>query len=79
MLAVADVLESTEPFDPANIERDVRAALETQGAKLKDVALASRLAITGRKAGPGLFDVFAAIGRDQVTRRLRDAAEGALE
>ena len=79
MLAVADVLESTEPFDPASIECDVRAALETQGAKLKDVALASRLAITGRKAGPGLFDVFAAIGRDQVTRRLRDAAEGALE
>jgi len=79
MLAVADALESTEPFDPEVIERDVRTALEKQGAKLKDVALASRLAVTGRKAGPGLFDVLASIGRDLVVQRLRDAANGVLE
>jgi len=76
MLAVAEALESTEPFDPESIERDMRAALEAQGAKLKDVALASRLAVTGRKAGPGLFDILSSIGRDLVTRRLRDAIEG---
>lgn len=79
MLSVADALESAEPFDPENIERDVRAALETQGAKLKDVALAGRLAVTGRKAGPGLFDILASIGRDLVVQRLRDAAKEALE
>ncbi|MCK5246701.1 glutamate--tRNA ligase, partial [Candidatus Bipolaricaulota bacterium] len=38
MLAVADALASTEPFDPETIERDVRAALESKDAKLKDVA-----------------------------------------
>lgn len=79
MLAVADALASTEPFDPESIERDVRAALEAQGAKLKDVALASRLAVTGRKAGPGLFDSLASIGRDLVIQRLRDAAQDALK
>ena len=79
MLAVADALESTEPFDPEVIERDVRTALKKQGAKLKDVALAGRLAVTGRKAGPGLFDVLASIGRDLVVQRLRDAANGVLE
>jgi len=79
MLVVADALELTEPFDPESIERDVRAALETQGAKLKDVALASRLAITGRKAGPGLFVILSSIGRDLVTRRLRDAAKEVLK
>ncbi|MCK5584521.1 hypothetical protein KAJ02_00445, partial [Candidatus Bipolaricaulota bacterium] len=79
MMSVADALESTELFDPDSIERGVRAALETQGAKLKDVALASRLAITGRKAGPGLFDILASIGRDLVVQRLRDAAKEALE
>ncbi len=79
MLAVAEALESTEPFDPESIERDVRAALEAQGAKLKDVALASRLAVTGRKAGPGLFDSLASIGRDLVIQRLRDAAQDALK
>jgi len=79
MLSVAEALESTEPFNPESIERDVRAALEAQGAKLKDVALVSRLAVTGRKAGPGLFDSLAAVGRDLVVQRLRDAAQGVLE
>ena len=79
MLAVANALESTEPFEPEVIESDVRTTLETQGAKLKDVALAARLAVTGRKAGPGLFDALASIGRDLVVQRLRDAANGVLE
>ena len=79
MLAVANALELTEPFDPEVIERNVRTTLETQGAKLKDVALAGRLAVTGRKAGPGLFDIFASIGRDLVVQRLREAANGVLE
>lgn len=79
MKAVATQLESTDPFDPESIERDVRAALEAQGAKLKDVALASRLAVTGRKAGPGLFDILAAIGKEAVIARLCDAAQGFSE
>jgi len=79
MLAVAEKLDSTNPFDAETIERDVRAVLEAQGAKLKDVALASRLAVTGRKAGPGLFGILAAIGRESVTARLRDTAQGASE
>ncbi|MFC2082441.1 glutamate--tRNA ligase [Candidatus Bipolaricaulota bacterium] len=78
ILAVASALESTEPFEPEIIERAIRAALEAQGAKLKDVALASRLAVTGRKAGPGLFDSLASIGRVLVVERLRDAAQGVI-
>jgi glutamyl-tRNA synthetase len=74
MMALAGALESTDPFDVESIEHSVRATLESKGAKLKDIALVSRLAVTGRKAGPGLFDIVAAIGRDLVTSRLRDAA-----
>jgi glutamyl-tRNA synthetase len=76
MLAVADALSNTEPFDPDTLEHDVREALEAQSAKLKDVALASRLAVTGRRAGPGLFDILSVIGRDVVIERLRSAARG---
>ncbi|TFH09444.1 MAG: glutamate--tRNA ligase, partial [Candidatus Atribacteria bacterium] len=79
MIAVAEQLECTDPFDPESIERDMRAALEANGATLKDVALASRLAVTGRRAGPGLFEILAAIGRNLVTARLREAAQGAGE
>jgi glutamyl-tRNA synthetase len=76
MCVLADVLGATEPFDSETVEHDVRTALETQGAKLKDVALAGRLAVSGRKAGPGLFDLLAVIGRESVVSRLRDAAGG---
>ena len=47
-----------------------------QGAKLKDIALASRLATTGRRAGPSLFEVLSPIGRENVVARLRAAAKG---
>ena len=76
MRAIADVLDATNPFDAETVEQDVRAALDTQGAKLKDVALASRLAVSGRKAGPGLFDLLAVIGREPVVQRLRNASTG---
>lgn len=76
---MAGALERTDPFEPEMIERAVRAALEAEGATLKHAALASRLAVTGRKAGPGLFDILSVVGRDVVVARLRSAAVGGLE
>jgi glutamyl-tRNA synthetase len=78
LTAMAEALQTTDPFDPETIERDVRASLEAQGATLKDAALASRLAVTGRKAGPGLFDILSVVGRDLVVTRLRDASAGGV-
>lgn len=79
MMSVANALALTKPFTPEDIEQDVRAALEANQATLKDVALVSRLAVTGRKAGPGLFESFACVGRELVVERLRDAAQSVLE
>jgi hypothetical protein len=56
------------------IEDAVRGTLEREGATLKDVALACRLAVTGRKVGPGLFETFAAIEPGVVAGRLREVA-----
>ncbi len=50
----------------------MRGTLEREGATLKDVALACRLAVTGRKAGPGLFETLAAIEPATVADRLRN-------
>ncbi len=79
LLAVAEALEETTPVDPGELENVIREVLACQGAKLKDVALVSRLAVTGRRAGPGLFDVFALIGAELVSKRLRVTAEGVAE
>jgi len=69
--AVADALDGLDPFTPDAIESTIRGALAEHGAKLKDVALPCRIAVTGRKAGPGLFEALAPIGADTVVDRLR--------
>ncbi|MEE9122522.1 MAG: hypothetical protein V3U56_14770, partial [Syntrophobacteria bacterium] len=33
----------------------------------------ARAAVTGQAAGPGLFDVLAAVGKQRVVQRLREA------
>jgi glutamyl-tRNA synthetase len=72
MRAVADAIEPLSPYTPETIESAVRGTLEREGATLKDVALTCRLAVTGRKAGPGLFEILAAIEPVTVTDRLRN-------
>jgi len=73
--AVADALDGLTPFDPESIESTIRETLSEHGAKLKDVALPCRIAVTGRKAGPGLFDGLAPIGSALVVERLRSFAD----
>lgn len=66
-----ETLERVEPFTPQASEEAIREMLAARDAKLKDVAQACRMAITGRKAGPGLFDILSLVGRDLVLSRLR--------
>jgi len=79
MRAVADAIETDDSFTAESIETKVRAALDAAGAKLKDVALACRIAVTGRRAGPGLFDIMSPIGAKPVAERLRAYAGGGDE
>jgi len=77
MASLADAMDGAEAFTADAAEELVRAALADQDAKLKDVALACRLAVTGRRAGPGLFDILSAIGPSICAQRLRTyKAEG---
>jgi len=71
LLAVAEALADLHPFTPERIEEATRAALAAQGAGLKDVALACRIAVTGRKAGPSLFAILSSLGPALVVERIR--------
>jgi glutamyl-tRNA synthetase len=73
---VIDALEDLEPFSSQGVEAAIRRSLTDQGAKLRDVAKYIRMTVTGRRVGPGLFDILAAIGRDLVVSRLRSLVEG---
>lgn len=75
MSAIAGAVEGLDPFSPERIEATIREALAERGATLKDVALACRIAVTGQRAGPGLFEIMASIGPKLVAQRLREVAE----
>jgi glutamyl-tRNA synthetase len=52
------------------LEAEVRAFAEKEQLKLGQVAQPLRAALTGATASPGIFEVMAALGRDQVLVRL---------
>ncbi len=63
---VADV----EPFDKATLETKTKAWMEAESLTFKDYAQAVRVALTGRTASPGLFEVMEVLGKERCLARL---------
>ncbi len=72
---LASVLREVDPFDPHAIEERVEMILQDRGLHIKVLAQPARVALTGRKVSPGLFDVIAVLGRDRSLARLRAAID----
>ncbi len=68
---LADVIAKVEPWTAHALEEATHAWLAVKGLTIKDVAQSARVAITGRTASPGLFDVIAVLGRERALARLR--------
>ena len=73
MSVLADRLSALPAFDRASIESECRALADEQQVKVSVFIHPTRLAVTGRTAGPGLFELMEVIGRDRVVARLRRA------
>ena len=73
--AAADELRATEPFDAEHVEATLRAVAERLGLKPRDAFQPIRLAVTGSKVSPGLFESIELLGRDETLRRLEAAAD----
>ena len=71
---LASVLEGAEAWSETELEARMNAWLAEKGLAIKDVAQAARVALTGRSASPGLFQVLAVLGREASLARLRKAA-----
>ena len=67
---LADELQAVAEWDEAVLEVTVRAFAETESEKLGKVAQPLRAALTGSTASPGLFEVMAVLGHDQVLARV---------
>jgi glutamyl-tRNA synthetase len=63
-------IAAVSSWDAKTLEAAVHAWLEAAGLQIKDVAQAARVALTGRSASPGLFEVLEVLGRDASLARL---------
>jgi glutamyl-tRNA synthetase len=70
------VLEHVEPFTAEEIEPALRALAERVGLKPRQAFQPIRIAVTGSKVSPGLFESLEVLGRDESLRRLEAAVAG---
>ena len=80
--AIDRVFGALPVFDIVSTEQALRAEAETRGVKAATLIHALRVALTGKTASPGLFEVAALLGRERTHNRLlsaiaRLAADGA--
>ena len=65
--------ETLESFSEEILETAFKAVMDQTGLKLGKIAQPVRVALTGKTASPGIFEVAAIIGKDKVVSRLKKA------
>jgi len=64
------ILADVEPFEAEPIERELRSLAERMELKPREAFQPIRIAVTGSKVSPGLFESLELLGRDETLTRL---------
>ena len=72
----ADRLEKLERFTHEGIEGVCRAMAEEKGLKVGSVIHPTRMAVSGKTKGAGLFEMMEVLGKSRVLERMRRTAHG---
>ncbi|UCC67663.1 MAG: glutamate--tRNA ligase, partial [Armatimonadota bacterium] len=75
LAGVRAALDALPAFDEPAIEAAVRGVADQVGVKPGPVIHTTRLAVTGRTKGPGLFELIAVLGKQRVSTRLAQAEQ----
>jgi glutamyl-tRNA synthetase len=75
--AAGERLSALDGWDAAGIENALRALVDELGEKPRTAFQPVRLAVTGSKVSPGLFESLELLGREESLRRLSAAAAAA--
>ena len=59
-------------FNRENLEQIVNKLIKSNNTNFKGVGQPLRIALTGSKFGPGIYDIILSLGKDDVLRRLAD-------
>ncbi len=71
--AITMLLETTEPFTSEALHEAFKARAEAEGVGLGQFVHPTRLALTGRSVGPGLFELAELLGREKCLERVQRA------
>lgn len=77
LTAAEEALSTLEPFDAPAIEAALRKAAERLELKPRQAFQPIRVAVTGSKVSPGLFESIELLGRETTLSRLRAAGSSA--
>jgi glutamyl-tRNA synthetase len=72
--ALVTAMTHVTPFDEPHVEAAVRGTAEQRSIKAASLIHATRVALTGRTASPGLFELIVLLGRDETIQRLERLA-----
>jgi len=75
MQQILETLESVDPWDHDTLKAAYEALAERTGTGLGQFVHPTRLALTGKSVGPGVFELTALLGKETVLRRMRKAIE----
>ena len=70
-----EALENTSDFSVESVEKAYRDLIEELGIKGGDIIHPTRLALSGRTVGPGLFDIISILGKEECIKRMKKAIE----
>lgn len=70
-----EAVEAAEPFTRENLEEALRAVIARRGIKAGGLMQPLRVALTGRKDSPGIFEIILLLGRETTRERLDRARE----
>jgi glutamyl-tRNA synthetase len=68
--ALTGALRAVEPFSENAVEAALRAVATERNVKAGALIHATRVAVTGRTASPGLFEVLVLLGRETTLNRI---------
>jgi glutamyl-tRNA synthetase len=68
-------LQNLREFTEENLEQAFKTVMERTGLKLGKIAQPVRVALTGRTASPGIFEIISIIGKEKVVARLQKAVD----
>ena len=75
----AEALQALPSFDEEAIEETLRGLVGASEYKIRDYFGALRMALTGKRVSPPLFETMAVLGRQDTVQRLRRAAQALNE